>query len=759
MRTKAYIDAFPPVRALIFLLLALAFVSVLAVPQKSISQSNTTPLLGYAWSDTIGWIDLNCENTGSCGVYDFGFEINSGSEITGYAWSDTIGWISAKGSDVAGCPSAPCSASIDGGQLHGWLRVLSAFASVESDPEEFTDTFTTSGADTFTVPDYETMTVKVWGAGGGGGSAVSGSSSGVGEYTGFSFDTAASGNDDPIGITWDGTYFWVTDGTDAEVYKYNAGGTYTGFSFDTAASGNGSPYGIAWDGASFWVTDVTDKEVYKYNADGTYTGFSFDTAASGNAGLRSIAWDGASFWVTDRNNAEVYKYNSNGTYTGFSFDTAASGNGSPYGIAWDGAYFWVADKNGKEVYQYNADGTYTGFSFDTDVSGSDTHPFGITWDGTYFWVVDNTDDEVYQYGGGTSGTPASGEDGGQSRFNAGTPVVAGGGSGGTGGESTLGTGGAGGSASGGDTNTAGGSGTDGSSSPYTGGAGGDSPSGGTGGAGGTGDSDGSAGGAPGAGGGGASYETETTAGGGGGAGAYSERTYSAGELTEGSAIDVTVGAGGAGGDDGGSGHSGAAGADGRVEITYTLTQSSETGSGGWDGWISLKGTSPNYGVVGTSTGAFVGFAWGSDVIGWVDFSLAYTEYEECAPVYFCSADDRYYRDQFCAETLVEACSYSCSAGACIPPPPPTPTESGNLEVNPSLVSFGQTTQVTWDVENADSCTVTDDPDIGDGWTGSSGNYTSSAIPTAVTYHLDCTGEGGELHETATVLVVPAWREF
>src|SRR3989344_1928465 len=83
----------------------------------------------------------------------------------------------------------------------------------------------------------------------------------VGDYTGFSFDTAASGSDSPNSITWDGTYFWVTDNTDAEVYKYNSNGTYANCSFDTAASGNGDIHGITWDGTSFWVTDTTDAEV------------------------------------------------------------------------------------------------------------------------------------------------------------------------------------------------------------------------------------------------------------------------------------------------------------------------------------------------------------------------------------------------------------------------------------------------------------------------------------------------------------------
>jgi hypothetical protein len=44
-----------------------------------------------------------------------------------------------------------------------------------------------------------------------------------------------------------------------------------------------------------------------------------------------------------------------------------------------------------------------------------------------------------------------------------------------------------------------------------------------------------------------------------------------------------------------------------------------TGSG-WDGWISLNGTAPSYGITMTAAGATTGsYAWGSTVVGWLDF--------------------------------------------------------------------------------------------------------------------------------------------
>lgn len=40
---------------------------------------------------------------------------------------------------------------------------------------------------------------------------------------------------------------------------------------------------------------------------------------------------------------------------------------------------------------------------------------------------------------------------------------------------------------------------------------------------------------------------------------------------------------------------------------------------GWDGWISLRGASPDYGVI-VDGSTFGGWAWGSAVVGWISFN-------------------------------------------------------------------------------------------------------------------------------------------
>ncbi|MDB5187600.1 MAG: hypothetical protein JWO50_120 [Candidatus Kaiserbacteria bacterium] len=109
--------------AILFLIAIFFFVSAL-FPRPALSQVGTS-LVGYLWSDTVGWIDVNCLNTNSCGTNNFGLSMDGGGVVSGYAWSDHLGWISANASDVAGCPTAPCVVRLSGNALSGWLRALS----------------------------------------------------------------------------------------------------------------------------------------------------------------------------------------------------------------------------------------------------------------------------------------------------------------------------------------------------------------------------------------------------------------------------------------------------------------------------------------------------------------------------------------------------------------------------------------------------------------------------------------------------------
>jgi len=74
-----------------------------------------------------------------------------------------------------------------------------------------------------------------------------------------------------------------------------------------------------------------------------------------------------------------------------------------------------------------------------------------------------------------------------------------------------------------------------------------------------------------------------------------------------------------------------------------------------------------------------------------------------------------------------------------PGPTPVPTPTGTLTANPTTVSSGASTQLTWSSTNATSCTASG------GWSGAkstSGNETISNITASTLFSLQCTGTGG-----------------
>lgn len=91
-------------------------------------------LSGYAWSSTIGWVSMSCENAGTCGTADYGLSVYSNGDINGYAWSSNIGWISFFGGDTQGCPSGSCQAKLNRstGEVTGWARALAPMCSASA---------------------------------------------------------------------------------------------------------------------------------------------------------------------------------------------------------------------------------------------------------------------------------------------------------------------------------------------------------------------------------------------------------------------------------------------------------------------------------------------------------------------------------------------------------------------------------------------------------------------------------------------------
>ncbi len=97
-------------------------------------------ILGWAWSENIGWISFN--NSSGGGGVNYGVNVGTNGDLSGHAWSENIGWISFNQADTGAPPSDdPCGAACianasPSGQigksdvyLSGWARALSHNAS------------------------------------------------------------------------------------------------------------------------------------------------------------------------------------------------------------------------------------------------------------------------------------------------------------------------------------------------------------------------------------------------------------------------------------------------------------------------------------------------------------------------------------------------------------------------------------------------------------------------------------------------------
>lgn len=160
-------------------------------------------------------------------------------------------------------------------------------------------------------------------------------------------------------------------------------------------------------------------------------------------------------------------------------------------------------------------------------------------------------------------------------------------------------------------------------------------------------------------------------------------------------------------------------------------------SAGWDGWVKLSGTATNgsaYGVtMNTTTGAFSGYAWGGETVGWIDFNPrlnGVTPPPQCQDPQHIGVCDQEHSTNLATScsaspsgplTLTDASpTVSVTWTATAPStgtPPYTYTWSGDasgsgLSTNPIVYSSGGVKQATVNVSDsasrsgANSCSVT-----------------------------------------------------
>lgn len=162
-----------------------------------------------------------------------------------------------------------------------------------------------------------------------------------------------------------------------------------------------------------------------------------------------------------------------------------------------------------------------------------------------------------------------------------------------------------------------------------------------------------------------------------------------------------------------------------------LSPTTTVNTGGWDGWISLSGTTVDgnsYGVVVTGAD-WEGFAWGSDVVGWISFGGAFGGNVT-------GMNDDSIQRPAPAVTVFKVCD-SDGVSNCV----------SETDSYPKLVAPSAPLKVTWDSNNTNWCEAVS----GTGFeTGASKpiSDTDDAISTSVqstseVYEIRC-GYGGDI---------------
>ncbi|MBI2627925.1 MAG: hypothetical protein HYW71_00605 [Candidatus Niyogibacteria bacterium] len=148
-----------------------------------------------------------------------------------------------------------------------------------------------------------------------------------------------------------------------------------------------------------------------------------------------------------------------------------------------------------------------------------------------------------------------------------------------------------------------------------------------------------------------------------------------------------------------------------------------TACGGWDGWVSLSGSNPDYGVsVDLATGKFEGFAWSDSPVGWINFGAS-----------------------------------SMGGGVYMKTGAPFVELRANGSIDSINISAGGEATLTWERENVtlESCLKTSVP-LDQNWNNldlaSNNSYVVFPNQT-VTYTLTCVGGEGEVSDNVVINVV------
>ncbi len=200
----------------------------------------------------------------------------------------------------------------------------------------------------------------------------------------------------PEGLTFDGTYLWLSDWCEEKLYKLDPMTGSVVNSFDTPGS---DPHGLAFDGTHLWSVGDYGYPWYEviYKLDPT-TGEVLDFIDSPCYHPAGLAFDGTHLWVTDSVDEMIYKLD---PATGEVVHSVDSPFSQPQGLAFDGKYLWLSDVDADDDWKTPDKQKICKL----DNSANLIHSFDspdyegdLAFDGTYLWAAywDLYDEKIYK---------------------------------------------------------------------------------------------------------------------------------------------------------------------------------------------------------------------------------------------------------------------------------------------------------------------------------------------------------------------------
>ena len=218
---------------------------------------------------------------------------------------------------------------------------------------------------------------------------------------------------DPAGLTYDGSYLWLSDWQEGMIYRIRPFDGFVVASFEAPGAplaplgvdaepagiiptiNPASPGGLAWGDGALWVACLSDGKIYKVNPYVAPSDPNHVLAELENGAFDpfALAYGGGYLWVSDLATGMIHKVSPHTGVVVSSIDAPGVAPHSvigplgivlvaPMGLTWDDGFLWVA--TGSTLYKLEPN---TG-AVVASIASPGTSPFGLAFDGRYLWNAD-----------------------------------------------------------------------------------------------------------------------------------------------------------------------------------------------------------------------------------------------------------------------------------------------------------------------------------------------------------------------------------